>query len=347
MKQNPQLAQILTSVYTPEELTQIFGDVGFNQGDQNPPQPQPPQQPPYPYPAQQQMGAMPMMAQGGLVDLPGYYQEGGRAPPMRVLRESRPPLAGLQRDLGYFDVPSGGVARRGAVDATRTPVSPEEAAAQRYPAPGYVPNVNPAGWDAAYERWPESTNVERRYAVGGLTLPAMSALSREAHFSAPNLRNAIPKAAAMPKPPGVHLINSSVPGRTDRIPMQARTGSYVIPADAVSGMGQGNTMAGAKMWGALISHSIGPMGIANTIKQRSLKAPSLRMPSPKVKFAEGGDTEYTPIITAGGEIVVDPEIVHALGDGDPEAGKKMLASSVMEARKHTVRELKKLPRPIA
>ena len=56
--------------------------------------------------------------------------------------------------------------------------------------------------------------------------------------------------------PGAHLINSTVSGRTDRIPMRARTGSFVIPADVVSGLGEGNTMAGAKMWGDLLTHSV-------------------------------------------------------------------------------------------
>ena len=56
--------------------------------------------------------------------------------------------------------------------------------------------------------------------------------------------------------PGAHLINSTVSGRTDRIPMRARTGCFVIPADVVSGLGEGNTMAGAKMWGDLLTHSV-------------------------------------------------------------------------------------------
>jgi hypothetical protein len=277
---------------------------------------------------------------------------------MTVTRESYaqrpPPLSGLQRDLGFANV-SRTPAAQGLVAVPRPELTRQDLRSMQF-VPGPF-RVNPEAFDAAYESWPESTNVERRYArggyaVGGLGLPQMSAASREAHFSAPNLRAAIPKAPMSiapraPRMPGVHLINSAVPGRTDRIPMQAHTGSYILPADAVSGLGQGNTMAGAKMWGAMIAHSVGPMGIANTIKQRALRAPSLRMPSPKVKYAEGGDTEYTPIITAGGEIAIDPEIVHALGDGDPEAGKKILATAVMNVRKHTVAELKKLPKPVA
>jgi 8-oxo-dGTP pyrophosphatase MutT (NUDIX family) len=41
-------------------------------------------------------------------------------------------------------------------------------------------------------------------------------------------------------------IHSSVAGRTDHLPIHVPTGAYVIPADIVSGMGEGNTIAGFK-----------------------------------------------------------------------------------------------------
>lgn len=41
-------------------------------------------------------------------------------------------------------------------------------------------------------------------------------------------------------------IHSSVAGRTDHLPMSVPSGAYVIPADIVSGMGEGNTIAGFK-----------------------------------------------------------------------------------------------------
>src|ERR1700677_5287266 len=39
-------------------------------------------------------------------------------------------------------------------------------------------------------------------------------------------------------------IHSMVAGRTDHLPMHVPSGSYVLPADIVSGAGEGNTMAG-------------------------------------------------------------------------------------------------------
>src|SRR5262249_42417841 len=43
------------------------------------------------------------------------------------------------------------------------------------------------------------------------------------------------------------MIHSDVPGRTDRLPMTVPKNSYIIPADIPSGLGQGNSMAGAKL----------------------------------------------------------------------------------------------------
>ena len=39
-------------------------------------------------------------------------------------------------------------------------------------------------------------------------------------------------------------IHSSVAGRTDHLPINVPSGAYVLPADIVSAMGEGNTMAG-------------------------------------------------------------------------------------------------------
>ncbi|PWT76953.1 MAG: hypothetical protein C5B60_03490 [Chloroflexi bacterium] len=173
-----------------------------------------------------------------------------------------------------------------------------------------------------------------------LGIPQMNIASRQAHFGGVNISRAIP---------GAHLINSSVPGRVDRIPMRAPTGSYVLPAHVVSGLGQGNTLAGAKMWGDAISHRIGPMGISNAISQRSARmgAPALHMPRTSIKtFQRGGGSDYTPIVTAGGEMIIDPEIVAEMGNGDPEAGKKELANSVATVHRQTQQHMKKLPGPV-
>src|SRR5438445_2709065 len=46
-------------------------------------------------------------------------------------------------------------------------------------------------------------------------------------------------------------ITSAVPGRTDRHNVSVGSGSYVMPADAVSHLGQNNTKAGHAILGAM------------------------------------------------------------------------------------------------
>ena len=54
------------------------------------------------------------------------------------------------------------------------------------------------------------------------------------------------------------LIESDVAGRTDRVPHAVAADSFVMPADVVSSIGQGNTLAGAKILDAIMSS--GPFG---------------------------------------------------------------------------------------
>ncbi len=165
---------------------------------------------------------------------------------------------------------------------------------------------------------------------------------------------------------GARLIHSATPGRTDRIRTSARPGSFVIPADVVSGMGQGNTIAGAKVFGDIFS-SYGPpkpMAMGHLAKPSTPSMPKMgAMNMPKLSpmhlgkppsigkgFADGGsyeDEEPTPIITAGGEMIVDPELVMAIGGGDAEAGHKALREMVPHLRKQVIAQLKQLPGPIA
>jgi len=50
-------------------------------------------------------------------------------------------------------------------------------------------------------------------------------------------------------------IHSAVAGRTDHLPMHVASGSYVIPADIISAMGEGNSMAGFKVAKNIFSRS--------------------------------------------------------------------------------------------
>jgi hypothetical protein len=123
--------------------------------------------------------------------------------------------------------------------------------------------------------------------------------------------------------PHVGPIHSPVAGRTDHLPMHVPSGSYVIPADIVSAMGEGNTMAGFKYLDRMFNGS-----------------PGVRA------FASGGYTgELVPIVAAGGEYVISPNSVENIGQGDMERGHKSLDSFVKKMRAKTVQTLKSLPGP--
>lgn len=117
------------------------------------------------------------------------------------------------------------------------------------------------------------------------------------------------------------LLVSHIAGRTDRLNVDVPSGCYVIPADIVSGLGEGNTMAGAKK----LDHFLGT------------PKPIMLRPCPMV-----------PIVAAGGEFVVHPWRVAQLGMGAAkpiEFGHKVLDIFVKERRSHLVKTLAKLPGP--
>ena len=123
---------------------------------------------------------------------------------------------------------------------------------------------------------------------------------------------------------GVHLgpIHSPVAGRTDHLPMHVPSGAYVIPADIVSSLGEGNTMAGFR-----------------AVKMMFRDAP-------KGAYAEGGGVgEPVPIVAAGGEYVLSPDEVIWAGKGDLDAGHRALDNWIKATRKDLIKTLQKLPGP--
>ena len=141
-------------------------------------------------------------------------------------------------------------------------------------------------------------------------------------------------------------IHASVAGRTDHLKMNVPSGSYVIPADIVSAMGEGNTMAGFKLAEKVFSSPASWMGGAPYGESLSpydepMTPYGLEMPGK----AQGGATKGVPIVAAGGEYVIAPEHVHHIGGGDMDAGHRHLDEFVKRYRAHTVKTLQKLPGP--
>jgi len=133
-------------------------------------------------------------------------------------------------------------------------------------------------------------------------------------------------------------IHSPVAGRTDHLPMHVASGSYVIPADIISALGEGNTMAGFKVAKNIFSQPF--YGSGTPYRESGLP---YGVPAPH--RAEGGEVNTVPIVAAGGEYVIHPRDVVKIGNGSLDDGHKTLDHFVLQMRKKTVKTLKNLPGP--
>ena len=107
--------------------------------------------------------------------------------------------------------------------------------------------------------------------------------------------------------------------------MHVASGSYVIPADIISAMGEGNSMAGFKVSDRIFRDPEGD-----------------REPHKNPAFA---DVETVPVVVAGGEYIISPQDVIHLGGGSMEDGHRMLDEFVKQYRQKTIKTLKALPGP--
>ena len=123
------------------------------------------------------------------------------------------------------------------------------------------------------------------------------------------------------------LVRSPTPGRADHVRTAVRRGSYVVPADVVSGLGQGNTDAGA----ATLHHAVAGHGVDDA-----------------EEYASGGIADVTegmPVALSGGEFVLTPREVRAIGGGRAEHGAALLDDLVHKVRRSTTATLRQLPPP--
>lgn len=112
-------------------------------------------------------------------------------------------------------------------------------------------------------------------------------------------------------------------GRADTKPVSVKSGSFVVSADVVAALGEGNNNAGQakldKVFGGSEAHR---------------------------RYAAGGSTaQDTPIMISDGEYVIPPEAVAHVGKGDMAAGHRALDALMIKLRKENVATLRKLPPP--
>ena len=148
-------------------------------------------------------------------------------------------------------------------------------------------------------------------------------------------RKAMEKGGSPDKHPKVFHgpLKAPIPGRTDRLPIHVYSGSYVLPADIVSGLAEGNTEAGYEIVKRMIDDQRSKGGAVGMTKKYGLNG---HYHEPK---------EVVPVIVAGGEYILTPEEVETFGEGDLSAGHKVLDAFVKSQRKKTIKTLRKLPGP--
>lgn len=122
-------------------------------------------------------------------------------------------------------------------------------------------------------------------------------------------------------------LKAPIPGRTDRLPIHVHSGSYVIPADIVSGLAEGNTEAGYEVIQKMIEDAM---------------AKNKTPPAPRDEEVPS----TVAAIVAGGEYILTPDEVRAFGDGDLDAGHAALDAFVKSQRKQNIKTLRKLPGPV-
>jgi hypothetical protein len=145
------------------------------------------------------------------------------------------------------------------------------------------------------------------------------------------------------------FVNSGVAGRTDRLPVSVAADSFIVPADVVSGIGQGNSLAGARMLSEAMR--VGPWGISLPAHGHGPGPPRPPpVPSSVTRglfgYDEGGRArKHASVLLAGGEMSVPPERVQAIGGGDMQEGHRKLREMVSRARKFAIQRQQALPPP--
>lgn len=168
-----------------------------------------------------------------------------------------------------------------------------------------------------------SANIKEMINAGHPREQAIAAALHTARQAAKAAGGDIEEPSATPTTDKTHVgpIHSPVAGRTDHLPMHVPSGAYVIPADIISALGEGNTMAGFRVAKEIFGDEVAQGNVGSS------------------------SDEPVPIIAAGGEYVIHPNNVSALAGGDLDSGHKILDAFVKQMRAKTVDTLKNLPGP--
>ena len=123
----------------------------------------------------------------------------------------------------------------------------------------------------------------------------------------------------------------------------------MLPADVVAGLGDGNSLAGARVMDEILRS--GPHGTPMERSARGMGPPRAPSVPRDAGFARaggvhGGSVKPTPVKLSHGEIVISPEHVRMIGGGDEEKGHEAIDRFILAVRKRYAEKLRRLPPPV-
>jgi hypothetical protein len=159
-------------------------------------------------------------------------------------------------------------------------------------------------------------------------------------------------------------------GRQDKNEVAVGAGSYVIPADIMAGLGDGNSLHGAKVWDTILSSM--PWGIQKPQLHGKSGAPNpphdaylaqgVTGGGQQQNFEDGGEVPEVPIASADGETILSPEDVLRIGqfyspprdiEAYPESHDRMMRRAhrvlddwIKQERGRNIKHLKSLAGPV-
>lgn len=267
---------------------------------------------------------------------------GGAAPQAPTYQTGAPAV----NSSGFVPVPQGGTFNLDLTSGAMTPGSLQalQGLAQRGipiagmsgPAPPPPSNPTPVG-DGSF-------TTDNTFVPAGNSRQG-GAIRRASGGSAPPMGETPwwirREASGMDRAPS-GLIPGTTGGRADAVPMNLAPHSHVIPADVVSGWGQGNTSAGA----ANLQHALstGPFGLS--LPRVPSRGPKLSSPPRMPRMARGGAANGIRTMVSPGEVIVPPEDVHRIGSGDFDKGHDWIDRLIVHSRKQIIHHMRKLPGPV-
>lgn len=137
------------------------------------------------------------------------------------------------------------------------------------------------------------------------------------------------RVAGKKRGPVVGPLLGATDGRADKLTAKVPNGSHIIPADVVSALGSGNSLAGFTQLAKKFPRSASPKSVRGA---RGL---------PKLK--SGGNVK---VGLSDGEFSVSPEEVLQVGGGNPEKGHEILNKWILAVRGSDIEQRKKLAPPV-